>query len=203
MNASIYTRVSTSSQNSKRQLAELSNFCKEKKWKIKQSEDDIISGAKPYRLRKGFKKILDSIEKNKIDVLVVHEISRLGRDTIDVLKCIQEVNSKNCSVYILNVSLLIKPDRVDPSANLVVAILASMASHERELIQQRILSGLKASQKKSGRPLGNSFTASHYKVKYPVVCKLLEDRYSKSLIQELTDVSYSTIIRIEKKLNGK
>ncbi len=133
-----------------------------------------------------------------IDIIVVHEISRLGRNTVDVLKCINELNSKGVNVYIMNIDILINSDRVDPSANLIVAVLASLATHERELMQQRILSGIKASDKVSGKRLGDRYTIDHYKNKYPVVVQLINDGYSLKTISDLTSVSYRTIQRINK-----
>jgi len=198
MNAIIYTRVSTASQNVKRQLIELNEKCKMKEWKVISKISDIVSGAVPYSNRKGFKEIFTLIKKKKIDILVVHEISRLGRNTVDVLKCINELNSKGTSVYIMNIEILINSDRVDPSANLIVAVLASLATHERELMQQRIISGIKASDKVSGRRIGDRYTIDHYKNKYPIVVKLIDDKYSLKTISDLTNVSYRTIQRINK-----
>ena len=198
MRAALYTRVSTSNQNINRQLAELAEKAKLKGWSITKKVSEIVSGAKPYTARNGFKEILIQVEKGLIDVVVVHEISRLGRNTVDVLKCIQELNSAEVSVYIMNIDIIVKPDRADPSANLIVAVLASLATHERELMQQRIISGIKASSKTSGRRKGESYKIEDYKKKYPIVVQLISDKYSLKTISELTGVSYRTIQRISK-----
>lgn len=198
MNAAIYTRVSTSSQNVKRQLLELEEKCIIKNWNVTKKISDIISGAVPYSKRKGFQELISLVQKKQFQIIVVHEISRLGRNTIDVLKCIQELNSKGVSVYIMNIDIIINSDRIDPSANLIVAVLASLATHERELMQQRIISGIKASEKVSGRRVGDIYTTEHYKEKYPVVVQLINDDYSLKTISELTGVSYRTVQRISK-----
>jgi DNA invertase Pin-like site-specific DNA recombinase len=125
MRAIIYTRVSTKSQNVERQLKELSFICEQKSWSIHRKVTDTVTGAKPYRDRKGFANVIESAQKKLFDVIVVHEISRLGRNTVDVLKCIQELNILEVSVYIMNIDTIIKPDRADPSANLIVAVLYS------------------------------------------------------------------------------
>lgn len=193
MKAIIYTRVSTAKQNVARQLDELEESCLKKGWEVYTKKSEVISGSSPYSRRKIFTKILALAKERKFQVLVVHEISRLGRNTVDVLKCIQELNSISVSVYIMNINLIIKPDRVDPSANLIVAVLASLATHEKELMQQRIISGLKASKKKSGRREGDSYTLKHYKKKYPLVIRLLKDGYNNSDVSEMTKVSYRTV----------
>ena len=177
MKAIIYTRVSTSSQNTTRQLLELEEACIKKGWEVIFRKSEIISGSTPYASRKVFSKIIMYAEDKKIEVLVVHEVSRLGRNTVDVLKCIQELNAFSVSVYIMNIDLIIKPDRADPSANLIVAVLASLATHEKELMQQRIISGLKASKNKSGRREGSSYSLKNYTKKYPTAVRLLKDGY--------------------------
>ena len=131
-----------------------------------------------------------------------HEISRLGRNTVDVLKCIQELNAAEVSVYIMNIDITVKPDRADPSANLIVAVLASLSTHERELMQQRIISGIKASKKTSGRRKGERYAFDEYKKKYPLVIQLISDNYSLKTISELTGVSYRTVQRINKVCGG-
>ncbi|MCG8573565.1 MAG: recombinase family protein [Flavobacteriales bacterium] len=201
MKAIIYTRVSTKSQNIYRQLKELENKCSDKSWTVYKKVSDTISGAKPYTDRKGFIEIIEQAKKKAFEVIVVHEISRLGRNTVDVLKCIQELNSYGISVYILNIDTEIKPDRVDPSANLIVAVLASLATHERELIRQRILSGLKASNKNSGRRAGEKYGIEEYRKKYPVVVRLLNDGYNMKTVSNLTGTSYRTVQRIKRILN--
>ena len=198
MKTAIYTRVSTKTQNTERQLNELEEMCLKFDWIVQFRISDIVSGSVPYRYRKGFAKVVELATERKIEMVAVHEISRLGRNTVDVLKCIQELNSLNVSVHIMNIDLTIKPDRADPSANLIVAVLASLATHEKELMQQRIISGIKASPKKSGRRKGDKYDLSNYKKKYPVVVMLLLDGYNMKVISELTKVSYNTVRRINK-----
>lgn len=198
MKAAIYTRVSTRTQNTKRQLAELEEKSISKGWTVGKRISEVVSGAKPYTARSGFLEILAQVDKGLVDVVVVHEISRLGRSTVDVLKCIHELNAAGVSVYIMNIDITVKPDRADPSANLIVAVLASLATHERELMQQRIISGIKASSKSSGRRTGDSYNLDDYKKKYPIVVQLISDDYSLKMISELTGVSYRTVQRVNK-----
>jgi DNA invertase Pin-like site-specific DNA recombinase len=203
MKAAIYTRVSTSKQNTSRQLKELEQKCESKGWKVLFKKSEVVSGSVPYNNRKSFSEVLVLCEERKFNLLAVHEISRLGRNTVDVLKCIQKLNSNSVAVYIMNIDLIIKPDRVDPSANLIVAVLASLATHEKELMQQRIISGLKASDKKSGRREGDSYSLDHYKLKYPIAYRLLKDGYSIRETSNITKVSYNTCRRINKQLKNK
>jgi DNA invertase Pin-like site-specific DNA recombinase len=202
MNAAIYTRVSTGNQNTTRQLIELEERCLKKGWKASYKKSEVVSGSIPYKKRVGFSDLLKHARDKKYEVLVVHEISRLGRNTVDVLKCVQQLNSLSVSVYIMNIDLIIKPDRADPTANLIVAVLASLATHEKELMQQRIISGIRASPKKSGRREGDSYSLEHYNKKYPIAVTLLKDGYPMTTVSELTRISYSTIRRIRKQING-
>ena len=198
MRAGLYTRVSTSGQNTKRQIEELEVLCSQNEWKVVKSVSETISGAEPYRTRKGFQELLNKAKERELDIIVVHEISRLGRNTVDVLKCIQEINSIGSSVHIMNIGITVKPDRADPSANLIVAVLASLATHERELMQKRIISGIKSSNKKSGRAKGVNYSLEDYEKKYPIVIRLLKDGYKLKEVSDLTKVSYRTVQRIKK-----
>ena len=70
MNAIIYTRVSSKSQNVKRQLIELQEKCNLKEWKVTNKISDIISGAVPYSNRKGFKEIMSLIQRRELIFLL-------------------------------------------------------------------------------------------------------------------------------------
>lgn len=199
MKVVLYVRVSTRDQRLSRQLQELDEMCKSKTWKILSKQSDVVSGANPFRSRPGFKKVLQICKKERGATVVVHEISRLGRNTLDVLKCIEELNNFGAGVYIYNINILVSPDRTDPSANLIVSVLASLAAHERELMRERIKSGIKSSTKVSGRPKGSKYTLTKYRKKYPVYVRMIEDGYSLSEIDAIAqDISYSTLKRIKK-----
>ena len=82
----LYIRTSTIEQNSERQKQNKDETCK--------IIEDKCSGAIPFFEREGGKKILELTEKGVIDEIIVHEIDRLGRNLLDILKTIAFFNTK-------------------------------------------------------------------------------------------------------------
>ena len=83
----LYIRTSTIEQNSERQKQNTDGNCK--------IIEDKCSGAVPFFERQGGKKILELTEKGIVDEIMVHEIDRLGRNLIDILKTISYFNNHN------------------------------------------------------------------------------------------------------------
>ncbi|MBL4862323.1 MAG: recombinase family protein [Crocinitomicaceae bacterium] len=191
-----YTRASRKSLATERQIIELTEKCANKNWEVVEMVSEVASGAKPYTSRKGFRKVLDLIEEGKVNLVMVHEISRLGRSTPDVANCIQELKRKGVSVYVGNEDLLLPADREDAIASLIIAILTNLAQHERELMVERIKSGIKRSNKKSGRKEGTRFGIDHYTKKYPNVIDLLGHGVSIAKVAKLQSVHYDTVKKI-------
>ncbi|WP_027420625.1 recombinase family protein [Crocinitomix catalasitica] len=192
-----YTRVSTKDQDTNRQLAELEERCNNKDWELADMYSEVISGAKPYSMRPEFVKIINQLDKDKsINLVMVHEISRLGRSTPDVMKCIEELKSKGVGVYVNNVDLLLHPTRKDATANLIIGILTSLAQHERELMVERIKSGINKSNKKSGRKTGTKFGLEYYKKKYPEEIELLQHGLPVAKVAKLQKTHYDTVKKI-------
>ena len=86
----LYIRTSTVEQNSDRQKQNNDKNCK--------IIEDKCSGAIPFFEREGGKKILKLTEKGIIDELIVHEIDRLGRNLIDILRTIAYFNSQKVNI---------------------------------------------------------------------------------------------------------
>jgi DNA invertase Pin-like site-specific DNA recombinase len=104
MNVVIASRVSTSIQDNKRQVEELKDFSKRMNYNVVNVYDEIISGAKKNEERPELMKMIQFIQQNKVDKVLCWELSRLGRNTIEVLKTIQMFNENKISLYILRVS---------------------------------------------------------------------------------------------------
>jgi DNA invertase Pin-like site-specific DNA recombinase len=86
----LYIRTSTIEQNSIRQKQNKDETCK--------IIEDKCSGAIPFFEREGGKKILELTEKGVVDEIIVHEIDRLGRNLLDILKTIAFFNTKKVNI---------------------------------------------------------------------------------------------------------
>ena len=96
----IYCRVSTQMQRTDRQEEELSKLAKEyNNWDVVGKYIDVISGFKAGEDRPQYNKLLQRIEKDKIDIIIFSELSRLGRNATDLLEQVETLNGKKIDLY--------------------------------------------------------------------------------------------------------
>jgi putative DNA-invertase from lambdoid prophage Rac len=148
----MYARVSTMDQSCDMQLREMRAYCEARSW-ITGSEyvDTGWSGAKASRPE--LKKLLNAARTRKIDCILVWKLDRWGRSVVDCLGTIQELTS--IGVQFIAITQGIDTDKSNPMAKLFTTILAAVAEMEREMIRDRVLTGIRAAQaagKHCGRP---------------------------------------------------
>ena len=148
MRAAIYCRVSTADQSCERQVRELKAFAKRLKARVVRVFRETASGAKNDRAER--KKVMALAQAREIDAVLVSELTRWGRSTMDLLETLQTLQSFKVSV--LAVSGL-QFDLSTPHGKLLVAVLASLAEFERDLVRERVRSGLAAARAR-GKILG-------------------------------------------------
>ena len=98
-----YIRVSTELQNCANQRYELDNFAATHKIQINKYIEETISSRKPLKDRK-LGKILEKLGKN--DVVITTEISRLGRNMLEVMGILQTCLEKECEIITIKESIL-------------------------------------------------------------------------------------------------
>jgi DNA invertase Pin-like site-specific DNA recombinase len=96
------------------------------------------------------RKVMALAQARRIDAILVTELSRWGRSTLDLLHTLQELAGRRVSVIATNGLAF---DLATPHGRMMATILAGLAEFERELIQERIKSGL-AAAKARGKKLG-------------------------------------------------
>ena len=99
MKVVLFARVSTNIQDYDRQINELTGLAKRNGWEIAASFAEKISGAKRNAERTELVRMVEFVEANNVDKIVVTELSRLGRDTLQVLEVIELFNQKKISLY--------------------------------------------------------------------------------------------------------
>lgn len=133
-----YIRVSTTEQNTHRQ---------EEKG-IKQYIDKC-SGSIPFKERPSAKKLLTAIDKGHIDEVQVKSIDRLGRNTLDILTTIKDLTDKNIAVVSQKEGLTTIIDgKVNPVANLIISIMATLSEFELEQIRERQREGIERAKQR-------------------------------------------------------
>jgi DNA invertase Pin-like site-specific DNA recombinase len=147
MNAIIYSRVSTEDQNNERQVKELIQHAKYKKYKLLAVFEEKISGGIKGKERTEFKRLLEFIEKNKVNVLLVHEISRLGRSLLDVVDNLKFFTEKGINIYFHKENggmyTLDANGNLEVMTTIIISVLSGFAQMEKERIKQRSISGIR------------------------------------------------------------
>lgn len=203
----ILARVSTDKQEYQRQINELNEYCDRVGWKVEATFCNKVSGAKCIEEREEIQQLIQYVKTHQISRVVCLEISRLGRNTLEALKVIQNLNEHGVSLYVKNYNLeTLNPDgKVNPVASLICTILLEIASMERLTIQERMTSGrnqyiAKCRQHgiKMGRPASYRKSADAYKTQYSKEISLLKKGLSLRNITILTGTSSNTLQKIKK-----
>lgn len=202
----ILARVSTNKQDYDRQVIELTEYCNRVGWEVAEVFANKVSGAKAVEERTEIVDMIEYIKANAIQRVVVLEISRLGRNTLEALKVIQTLNENGVSLYIKNYNLeTLNPDgKPNPVASLITTILLEIASMERLTIQERMASGrdkyiakCRETGVKMGRPSSYRKSDEEYKEQYSKEISLLRKGISLRNIYAITGTSVGTLRKLQ------
>lgn len=201
--AVIYARVSSNNdrQDTSRQIKDLENYARSQNIEIVGIYEEHISGAKKIEERQVLGECLDYCIRESVDFLLLSELSRLGRSTLQVLRSLEMLHEFKVSVYIQNLGLYtLQPNgEVNPVASIMVTVLAEMANIERSSIQYRLNSGRAnyiANGGKLGRKPGSTKTEEKKREEYKDTIALLKKGYSVRNVARLQGLGISTVQRI-------
>jgi DNA invertase Pin-like site-specific DNA recombinase len=203
MKVVIYSRVSTSGQDYKRQTEELLDYSTKMNLDVVQIFEEKISGGKKNEDRPILMEMVNFIKDNKIDKVLCWELSRLGRNTIEVLKTIQLLNENCISLFIKNYNIETLNDKceINPLSQFMIQILTSVSEMERTQIRQRIKSGydsFRTNGGKVGRKTGYRKDDGQILSEYKDVVKLLKQGFSVRKVMKLTDKSSGTVQKVKR-----
>jgi len=208
INCGIFSRVSTLMQDTDRQTEELKEYAVKMNYNLITVIEEQISGAKKNEERPELIKLMKLIDDGKVNKVLVWELSRLGRNVIEILQVVQIFNEKKVSLYIKNFSLetLNEDLKPNPLSMFMIQILLSVAEMERVSIRQRMYSGYlkhRKDGKSVGRIKGVSESKEHVLEKHKEVVKLLKKGMSVRNISRLTNnTSLATIVKVNKLLKN-
>ncbi len=203
--AVIYARVSSVNdrQDTTRQIEDLKRYANSQDIEVVSIFQEHISGAKKNEERQVLTDCIQYCISNSVNYLLLSELSRLGRSTLQVLRSLDILHEAKVSVYIQNIGLytLQANGDINPIASIIVTILAEMANIERSGIVYRLNSGRAnyiSRGGKLGRKVGSVKTEDKMKDEYKEVIALLKKGYSIRNIAKLQHVGVSTVQRVKK-----
>jgi DNA invertase Pin-like site-specific DNA recombinase len=132
------------------QLRELREYCQRRGWEIVDEYVDAgVSGTREHR--PALDRLLSDSRKRLVDAVVVYRYDRFARSLRQLVNALEEFRALGIDFVSLHEGV----DTSTPNGRLVFGIFASIAEFERELIRDRVRSGLaaaKAKGKRLGRP---------------------------------------------------
>jgi DNA invertase Pin-like site-specific DNA recombinase len=202
MRVVIFSRVSTSIQDNQRQIDELAEYSQKMNFNVIKVFEEKISGGKKNEERPILLEMIQFVKDNQIDKVLCWELSRLGRNTIEVLMTIELLNDNCISLFIknYNIETLNEKCEINPLSQFMIQILTSVSQMERSQIRQRIKSGYDSFRKNGGK-VGrkNGFTKDKETLlnQHKDVVKYLRQGQSVRNTMKLTGKSSGTVQKIK------
>lgn len=167
--------------------------------------DKGVSGSVEFRKRPNGERLLKLVEEGKVDRVVFEDLSRSGRNTVDVITTLKFLDDNMVNVEVRNIGLQSRPNgRKNPIWNMITSVMSSIYELERENILERTSIGRKIYVKnggKLGRPVGSNENEREFlrKEKSQLILKYLrKGKYSMREIVKLTESSLQTVSKVKK-----
>ena len=187
-----YIRTSTEKQNNENQHFEIENFAKTNNIHIDKWIEETISSRKSLEERK-LGKLLKKLKPD--DILIASELSRLGRNLLQVMSILHHCMNIGCQVWTIKDNYRLGSDI---QSKVLAFAFGLSAEIERNLISQRTknsLDKLKAQGKHIGRIRGRKNKTSKLSGKEELIKKLLSQNIKKVKIAKMLNVDYTTLYK--------
>ena len=186
-----YLRVSTDHQDAKNQKLGVLDYCNSHGINQLKFVEDTVSGKTPWRER-----AIGSILEKAVmgDLIIVAEVSRLGRSTLQVLEILEMAAQKGVSVHIAKNRMIMDGSM---QATITATILGLAAQIEREFISARMKEALSKSKMdgvKLGRPKGQAEILK-LDAYHDEIAGYLKKGINKRSIAKLIECSPSTLYK--------
>jgi DNA invertase Pin-like site-specific DNA recombinase len=194
MRVAIYCRVSTLDQSCERQERDLLDYAQRAGYLVVGIWKETSSGIKldlPER-----KQVMALAQTRSIDAVLVTELTRWGRSTLDLLHTLTRLKTWDVSLI---ATTGLQFDLSTPMGRLIVLFMSALAEFERDLLRERIRSGIAAAKArgvKSGRRVGQRVKADKVT---PQVLLMVGEGYSYRDIAKQLHISKNTVGDIVKR----
>lgn len=202
--AVIYARVSSigDRQNTDRQISDLLDYVEYQKLELCKIYEEHVSGAKKNSERPVLQQAIDFCKSNGVSILLVSELSRLGRNAFEVLATVKDLVDSGVNLYMQKEQLTLLDSDGKPTmfAPIMIATLSTCAQLERENIKFRLNSGRRLYIErggKLGRKVGSVKTIEQKREDHKDIISYLKRGYSVRNTAKLTNKGVSTVQRIK------
>ena len=201
----ILIRVSTSKQETTRQLHELTQYAEGKGYTVVEVCREVISGNANADERQGLQRVEELAATGKIQKVLVHEISRIARRNSIAHQFVETLEQYGVSLYwhAQSIETLLPSGRRNPAAGIMLALLAEMARGELETLRARIMSGLAVARRNGkvlGRRKGTTLSRAAFLKKHADIIRLLRSGQSVRNTAKIANKSGSTVQRVKASL---
>jgi len=205
MEAIIWTRVSSISQDNQRQVLNLKQVVGEKGWTVKRVFEEKVSGTVKSTDRKEFNKLLEYLIQNDIKLVLISEISRIGRKVVDILNVVDTFHKRGIAIYVQQFNMVSMQDgKENPMVMLLLQMMSigsEMENNLRKIRQSEGIALAKLQQKYNGRVEGSKANKDNQLQKYSDVVDLLKkSELSIRRISTITSRSINTVRMVKQLL---
>lgn len=160
----IYCRISGQMQSTDRQREDLLKVAERFEHVIDADHIyiDIITGFSIGENRPSYSALLEEIDKGNIDSILFSELTRLGRNSTELLAEVQRLQDKGIDLYFEKQDLWVRHDKKDLGSRILLAVLAITTSYEIEMFAERSISG-KINKISKGGGIGGDNNAYGYR----------------------------------------
>ena len=202
--AVIYARVSSvgDRQNTDRQISDLLDYVEYQHLELGKIYEEHVSGAKKNVERPILQQAIEYCKANSVGILLVSELSRLGRNAFEVLATVKDLIDSGINLYMQKEQLTLLDAEGKPTmfAPIMIATLSTCAQLERENIKFRLNSGRKLyieRGSKLGRKVGCTKTTEQKREEYRDIISYMKRGYSVRNTARLSGKGISTVQRIK------
>lgn len=198
----VLVRVSTSKQETSRQVHELQTLAKSKGWRVVETCEETVSGSANIEDRPALQRVLELAATGKIKKVLVHEVSRVARRPSVAMTFVEMLEAHCVSLYwhAQGIETLLPNCKRNPAAAIMLALLSEMARAEKDTLKERIKSGLDEARRKGvklGRPKGSTVEREQFLKIHTDIVRLLKAKQSVRNTAKITGKGNSTVQRVK------
>jgi len=177
---------------------DLIDFAEKAGYKIAGVWKETASGNKVKREQR--QQVLALAQARKIDIILVTELTRWGRSTLELFHSLNDLNAWGVSLI---AQTGLQFDLSTPQGKLIATLMSGLAEFERDLLRERVRSGIKAAQDRGvifGRRTGQRIKSDKFTSK---VLSLVAEGKSYRQIAKIVGLNKNTVMEIVKRNRTK